>query len=1076
MPLKFKQPAPSFFDQLSSLAPTGVRLAGGTLGSILSTEPGLGTAVGAGLGGGAEALAEHMEGSPFSAGRIATEAGLAAVPMGKIIKGGKALASAAGSGIYGASGEALREHAAGQDLDPTRIATTSGIGALLGFLGGKFSSPRVTEPAPQVEFDPNKPAANLVDSSGNIVSRKNVNASPQPPKVKTQRSPADIAQSSITQSLGKVLKTGPRAATKAGVADVDKGIEQAGQAGMKLRQDVIDEVPDVEKSHQQALDLLDKEWTDAHREDTRFNVKRDVQAAIQNGAEPTDPSIRTSGSFEGPEGRTTVSRRIEFPDAEADGNSEDDLFSSMEPGNNPPKPGGKGGGGRRPDMRKDVNSYQQTLYKGWLDRGRNPVEAAKLARKGVSWSDISPIDEPGTRTVPTTEPAAHLPEPEPEAPVSPLAKAIGVKPARAPKLKPEQVAGMEAVASRMRAEGVPEEAIQQALERAGVPYTAPPPPAAESLPSEAPSAPQTVSPAQPAAQELPEAFKPFAEPPQAPPAAATAENPLMQLFKSRVDAAGQHYRELKALVKGGDIPAGQADALKEGRGVAGRALQREGKEAGLEPTPRGKAVTPPVPQQPSAQTPQASAEYAGWQPDEPGGFPLFNVKGGPRNESTVGARTLQQEGIPLPEPTTEQATGLLQEQLAEVEKLKAAGMSLPDILTRLKSESGGVDPSMLLHGITTVAGGALGAAEGHKHNHTLAGMLLGAGAGAAAPLALQHLTGQYARGTEKVTEAVPYVRKGLDIANSARNTALLSPLSTAKKALGDVGGLTSALLENPIEGPQLLKTLLTPSAWGEAKDAFKGAFNQPLPEEASGIEKTLGGKALSFFPRVMGGLTAGTKNLLEQGGLGHMADYYTMTSEPETDVAAGLLRAQRGSLLGQHIAPFARMGLNRLERGMERSPLGLLRGRMWDPETQQLAIRQAALGSAAIGGALEATPDDFLKKHPVEASLISAAAGPYGVPLAAAMAYKSRSKTPGTQAAQEVSKDIPGLRFIEEFGSPSRFFPNYLAGYTNVLSPLARLMSPQDVETSKHFWQPLESNIPGLRGKMAKKLPPLKFR
>jgi hypothetical protein len=124
------------------------RLAGGVGSGIAQTADvitagGLGIPEAAGglIAGAGEAAAEGFEGSSLDPKRIGTEAALGAVPLGWIFKGGKALETAARSGIYNAVGTAGRQLAAGEPLDPTAIATQGGIGAITGgalsrFFGG----------------------------------------------------------------------------------------------------------------------------------------------------------------------------------------------------------------------------------------------------------------------------------------------------------------------------------------------------------------------------------------------------------------------------------------------------------------------------------------------------------------------------------------------------------------------------------------------------------------------------------------------------------------------------------------------------------------------------------------------------------------------------------------------------------------------------------------------------------------------------------------------------------------------------------------------------------------------------
>lgn len=135
------QPQPSFLERLGGwrgLTATGVRAGAGILGAE-------GLWPGAAINAAGETAAEMIEGSSPSAARIGTEAAIGAVPFGKIIKAGKIGTSMIRSGTMGAVGEGMRETAQGRELDPSAIATSGGLGALIGAAGSKWAgrTPRV---------------------------------------------------------------------------------------------------------------------------------------------------------------------------------------------------------------------------------------------------------------------------------------------------------------------------------------------------------------------------------------------------------------------------------------------------------------------------------------------------------------------------------------------------------------------------------------------------------------------------------------------------------------------------------------------------------------------------------------------------------------------------------------------------------------------------------------------------------------------------------------------------------------------------------------------------------------------
>ncbi len=127
--------APTLWDRLGGMrgmAGTGIR----ALSGILGAEGGW---TGAGIGGGGEFLAELAEGSKPSMSRVATEAGLSAIPLSKIFRAGSPLLSAGRGALYAGGGTAAREVLGeGQAPDPRAIGTSALTGGVLGGILGKF--------------------------------------------------------------------------------------------------------------------------------------------------------------------------------------------------------------------------------------------------------------------------------------------------------------------------------------------------------------------------------------------------------------------------------------------------------------------------------------------------------------------------------------------------------------------------------------------------------------------------------------------------------------------------------------------------------------------------------------------------------------------------------------------------------------------------------------------------------------------------------------------------------------------------------------------------------------------------
>ena len=135
-------PEPTFMERLKGLGPTAIRLGSGLVGSIPAMVPGIGTAAGAMIGGAGEALAQRVEGGdPFSgkgAARVGVEAGLTAMPLGKVYQGGRMLLSALRGGALAGTGTLGRQWAEGRDFDAGEAAIPTALGAVTGGIFGKM--------------------------------------------------------------------------------------------------------------------------------------------------------------------------------------------------------------------------------------------------------------------------------------------------------------------------------------------------------------------------------------------------------------------------------------------------------------------------------------------------------------------------------------------------------------------------------------------------------------------------------------------------------------------------------------------------------------------------------------------------------------------------------------------------------------------------------------------------------------------------------------------------------------------------------------------------------------------------
>ncbi len=120
-----------------------VRTGAGLLSSLGNWEPGLGTAVAAGVGGAGESIAEMLDAgkldpSVIDPKRVALEATLSAIPGRSYFKLGSLAGSAVKSGAIAGAGEYARERVKGEDIDPHAILKSTAIGGVTGGVFGHF--------------------------------------------------------------------------------------------------------------------------------------------------------------------------------------------------------------------------------------------------------------------------------------------------------------------------------------------------------------------------------------------------------------------------------------------------------------------------------------------------------------------------------------------------------------------------------------------------------------------------------------------------------------------------------------------------------------------------------------------------------------------------------------------------------------------------------------------------------------------------------------------------------------------------------------------------------------------------
>lgn len=156
---------------------TGAGMATRLAGGFLATPGGI---EGATIGGGSELLAEFLEGSlgKNSGYRIAAEAGLGAIPLGKTLSAGRAILSAGKSGTFNAVGDLGRQYAegnfdkGGSGLNTNRLALSTLLGAGVGAGAGKFYKGLPEAAAPSADkFSGKVPVGTEIENLGGGVAR-----------------------------------------------------------------------------------------------------------------------------------------------------------------------------------------------------------------------------------------------------------------------------------------------------------------------------------------------------------------------------------------------------------------------------------------------------------------------------------------------------------------------------------------------------------------------------------------------------------------------------------------------------------------------------------------------------------------------------------------------------------------------------------------------------------------------------------------------------------------------------------------------------------------------------------------
>jgi len=365
-----------------------------------------------------------------------------------------------------------------------------------------------------------------------------------------------------------------------------------------------------------------------------------------------------------------------------------------------------------------------------------------------------------------------------------------------------------------------------------------------------------------------------------------------------------------------------------------------------------------------------------------------------------------------------------------------------------------------------VAGATIGALEGDTTEERIAGAFAGGLAGAAAGHGLARLlkaspTAVSDAATEAATSRLPTPARILqtvkdqgiaDTVMQFRNEALLSGTAVPNAFLGALSGAIQGAMElPPAARNRVLRELAPDILFKRIAQAFKDPSVNP-----SVFQKFEGQAQRKLFGRAIGAVDYGVTSALRSGGIsGDEALRLTLAGPPTTEIGKRVVETINSNIFTRLAVPFARIGVQFAERGLERSPLGLLpdslRGGLNAGTSLSQRLLRAGLGTgAAIGagalGASDAIPEEADR-------FLAVAAGPAALPVIGGLkAGRSLRRTQDEEsgaerAAQAVQAAGQGafreLPLVSEFDIDPRaiarqFIPSGLRAVARATDPIRR--------------------------------------
>lgn len=430
-------------------------------------------------------------------------------------------------------------------------------------------------------------------------------------------------------------------------------------------------------------------------------------------------------------------------------------------------------------------------------------------------------------------------------------------------------------------------------------------------------------------------------------------------------------------------------------------------------------------------------------------------------------------------------------------------------------EAGSAAGQLVTRIATAGAGAAAGGAVGDTPEERLRNAAIGGVGGALAPSAI--------RGVGRAAK----VLKPESLEDFVYFSLLSNPVTAAKANLGSIGAVfvkgTELINEglntlNPkmiVQGGKALKELLPGSE--SMRIYFRALKNPRVAQEIVGETGRVPGTGLTgqTVGRVFSAGDAAAVNALKKAGIGvDEARTLTLAGDPTSKIGQATMKGletvkREGGALGRAavplVSPFPRVGIQALERGLERVPgLNVIPGAVaartpGDPLLRQAGqiargagrglvdpgnISRATTGAAA-GGAGFALQDEI---PPWAVPLVGAAAGPAVLPFAIghALSLAQQGGGGGPRAITgAVSENLPiGGEAVRSFIDPAsilrRLVPGALGAVARGTDPAfgretggRKLKEAGIPEPFASVVGPAAANIPGVRQQLPEKFDPV---